>query len=90
MGNNNVVPERSTLVITFVGPEGLEKWIGLWKTWKETYPKHKAKHVETMADYKKRLKPLNEKENIEKEKRELADLQRKYMPQSTPPTAENH
>ena len=53
------VPKRSTLVITFVGPEGDQRWMGTYKNFKLEHPHADVFHVETLWDYKNRLIPLN-------------------------------
>ena len=59
MTHKAYVPKRSTLVISFVGPEGKQRWMGNWKGYILEHPKAIVTNVETLWDYKNRLIPLN-------------------------------
>ena len=63
------LPKRSTIVISFVGPEGKQRHIGCWSDFKTTYKNIRTIiDVETLYDYTKRMKPLNDnhgKENTD-------------------------
>ena len=47
-----------TLVIDY--GVGKNRWIGSWKQFKVSNPTSEVHHVETLFDYKYRIKPKNE------------------------------
>ena len=55
--SNRHLEKYETIVIDY-GP-GKQRWVGSWDQFRVTNPTSKVHRVETLHDYKKRIKPLN-------------------------------
>jgi len=55
--SNRHLEKDETLVIHY--GTGKKKWMGSWTGFKSTNPTSEIHNIETLSEYKKRLKPLN-------------------------------
>jgi len=55
--SNRHLEVNETIVIDYT--PGKQRWVGSWQCFKHTNPKNNVVNVETLSDYKKRIKPLN-------------------------------
>ena len=59
--SNRHLERYETIVIDY--GTGKKRWVGSWKAFKHTNPKSEVHHVETLYEYKKRIKPKNDENN---------------------------
>jgi hypothetical protein len=59
--SNRHLERYETIVIDY--GHGRNRWIGSWKAFKHSNPTSEVHNVETLYDYKKRIKPKNNASN---------------------------